>query len=101
VCRGHVGSGLRAVGRDGFTCGVPAAVECLEAGLLTCGCMRRPPVSELLVPALGLSGAAEPAEGSPYGGLCVGVHHDLKNIEALASYGVTALILGDIGIARL
>jgi hypothetical protein len=65
------------VGREGFACGVPAAVERVASGLLTCSFMGRPPVAELLVPALGLAGAADTQGGSPYGGLYVGVHHDL------------------------
>lgn len=77
VCRGHFRSGLCAVGCDGFACGVPAAVERIDAGLLACGFLSRPPVSELLVPALGLSGTADTDRGSPYGGMFMGVHHDL------------------------
>jgi hypothetical protein len=77
VCRGHVGSGLCAVECYGFPFGVPAAVERIEVGLLTCGLMSRPPVSELLVPALGVSGAADTDMSPPYSGVAIGVHHDL------------------------
>src|SRR5882724_1063207 len=77
VCRGHFGSGLCAVGCYDFTFGVPAAVERIEVGLLTCGLMSRPPVSKLLVPALGISGAADTDMGSPDGGVPIGVHRDL------------------------
>ena len=77
MCRGHLGSSLCAVGSDGFAFGVPAAVERIEVGLLTCGFMGRPPVSELLVPAPCLAGTANANMGSLYGSMSVGVHHDL------------------------
>jgi hypothetical protein len=77
VCRGHFGSGLCAVGCYGFPFGVPAAVERIEVGLLTCGLMSRPPVSELLVPALGVSGAADTYMSPSSSGVGIGVHHNL------------------------
>jgi hypothetical protein len=39
--------------------------------------MSRPPVSELLVPAPCLAGAADTDRGPPYGRMSIGVHHDL------------------------
>src|SRR5919109_1915703 len=77
VGRGHFRSGLRAAWGHHFALSIPAAVERVACGLLTCGCMSCPPVFQLLVPALRLSGAANTDRGTPYGGLSIGVHHDL------------------------
>ena len=77
VCRGHFGSGLCAVGCYGFPFGVPAAVERIEVGLLTCGFMSCPPVFELLVRALCSSGAADTDMRSPYGGMSIRLYQGL------------------------
>jgi hypothetical protein len=77
VCRGHFRSGLCAVGGYGFAFSVPACVEGCKLRFVARGFMGRPLVSELLVPALGISGAADTDRGSPYGGMFIGVHRHL------------------------
>jgi hypothetical protein len=69
VGRRHFRSGFCAERGHHFALSIPAAVEHVEFGLLTGGVMGRPPVSEPLVPALGLSGAADTDGGAPYGGI--------------------------------
>src|SRR5262245_55037102 len=74
---GHLRCSLGTLGRDGFALRIPAAVKRLKIGLLTCGFMSRPPVSELLIPALRSSGAADADGSSPYGGMSIGMHRTL------------------------
>src|SRR5919109_2334063 len=76
LCQGDVNGGLRAEGPDRFTSGIPAAVEGIERCLPTCGVVRCPPVPELLVPALAVSGT-DAHRSSPCRGVSMRVHHHL------------------------
>ena len=77
VCRGHFGSGLYAAGRYSFALGVPAVVERLKGGLLTCGFMSRPPLSELLIPALTARCSADTDVHPPDGRMSISSHDHL------------------------
>src|SRR5215216_512074 len=64
-------------GTDGFAPGIPACVEGGQRGVVTGGFVGCPTVPDLLVPALGICGAADTDRRSPYGGLSMGVHRNL------------------------
>src|SRR5215211_846462 len=64
-------------GTDRFSPGIPACSEGGERCVVTGGFVGCPPVPDLLVPALGICGAADTEVRSPYGGLSMGVHRDL------------------------
>jgi hypothetical protein len=73
----HAYRGIRMTGTDGFVPGIPACSEARELRFLACGFVGCPPVQELLVPALGIAGAADTDRCSPYRGMSIGVPRDL------------------------
>ena len=64
-------------GTDGFAPGIPACDEGGQHCVVTCGFVGCLLVTDLLVPALGICGAADTDRCSPDGGLSMGVHRDL------------------------
>src|SRR5262249_20289120 len=77
LCRGQLRGCFRTERYNNFTPAVPASAERGTSRLSSCSVVLRPPVSELLVPAFHVSGAAGADMGSPYGGMLLRVHCDL------------------------
>jgi hypothetical protein len=75
---------------DGFTPGVPGCAEGGKLRVVPCGFVCGPPVSDLLIPALGISGAADTDMRAPYSGLSSGVHRNL--LDCCYSYGVWLVV---------
>ena len=78
VCRrNHVDGCVSMEGTDSLVPGIPL---CSEGGKLcgmTCGFVCCPPVSDLLIPALCISGAVDTEMRSPYGSMSIDVHRNL------------------------
>jgi hypothetical protein len=77
LCRGHVRSGFRTEWCYGFAPGIPAGAERGKPRLRSCSCVSRPPVSELLVPAFGVPGAADTDVRPPDGRMSMCSHNHL------------------------
>src|SRR5215475_11428216 len=77
LCRGQLRGRFCTDRYNNFTPAVPASAERGTSRLSSCSVVLRPPVSELLVPAFHVSGAAGADMGSPYGGMLLRVHCDL------------------------
>jgi hypothetical protein len=60
---------------------IPAGAERGNPRLPACSCVSHPPVSELLVLAGHVSGAANPDVNPPDGRVSMGVHHDLLDVD--------------------
>jgi hypothetical protein len=76
-------------GTDGFAPGIPACSEGCEACCTAGGPVFGPSCLQLLVPALGVSGAVDTDRRAPYGGMSVDVHRDLL-------YGLSAAVLSGV-----
>ena len=73
-------------GTDRFVVGILTCFESCELCFVACGFVCCPPVLDLLVPTLGISGAADTNMRSTYGGMCIGVHRDLLDCLSAAIF---------------
>ena len=85
-CHNHVYRGVSMEGTDRFAPGIPACFEGGELRFVACGFVGCPPVPDLLIPTLCLSGAADTNMRSPYGGMSMGVHRDLLDCLSTAVF---------------